>query len=303
MLGCGTNSQLSSEAPDLTGLAPSLQLGWSIELRLITPGRFWMGAENGPRNEQPRHEVLLTRPFYLGTTEITHAQFAEFIKETGYVTTADEGRGAKVWRDGQWVMDSQANHTNVFPGPNRPVVAVSHDDAVAYCSWLTIKARAGQSIPASAEIRLPTEAEWEYAARSGMNTDWSGAARVQDLCLYGNVPDQAAHRAGLGREVIDCDDNVGLETSEVAKYRPNVFGLYDMSGNVWEWTADWMGPYSRDAATNPRGPKQGTERVMRGGSWSGNLHGLRVTHRDGYPPDLRGGAIGFRIALALQAGE
>jgi formylglycine-generating enzyme required for sulfatase activity len=303
LVGCGPISQSSTESPNLTGLAPSIHLRAGLELRLIAPGRFLMGADDGPQNERPLHEVLLTQPFYLGTTEVTHAQFAAFVSETGYLTTAEQGQGAKVWRDGQWVMDPQANHTNVFPGPNRPVVAVTHTDAVAFCSWLTIKERAAKSIGAAAEIRLPTEAEWEYAARAGTDKNWSGAENAEELCLYANVPDKSAERAGLGREVIACDDNVGLETADVARYQPNAFGIYDMTGNVWEWTNDRMGSYPRESVTNPRGAKQGTDWVVRGGSWSGNLHGLRVTHRDGYPADLRGGAIGFRIALALDASK
>ncbi len=262
-----------------------------------------MGSDDGPMNERPRHEVRLAQPYYLGATEVTQEQFSAFAAETGYVTTAEKSGGAKVWRNGQWIMDPAANHKNVFPGPNRPVVAVSFDDAEAFCTWLTNKERALGTITPSARIRLPTEAEWEYAARAGTNSLWSGAKRAEDLCHYANVPDQAADRAGLGRQFMPCDDGVGLETAEVAHYRPNAFGLYDMSGNVWEWTGDWLGPYSAAKTTNPRGAEKGAERVMRGGSWSGNLHGLRVSHRDGYPPDLRGGAIGFRVLLELNGAK
>lgn len=268
-----------------------------LELRLIPAGEFEMGSDDGPLNERPRHQVRLTRPFYMGTTEVTQQQFLAFVTDTGYVTTAERSGGAKVWRDGRWIMDPDANFKNVFPGSSRPVVAVSYFDAVAFCDWLTKKERNAGILSAAGEIRLPTEAEWEYAARTRQNTPWSGPERFEDLCLYANVPDASAHRAGLGRKFVPCDDGISLETAPVAHYRPNSFGLYDMSGNVWEWTQDRLGAYPSSTQVDPRGAESGEERVMRGGSWSGELHGLRISHRDGYSPELRGGAIGFRVVL------
>jgi formylglycine-generating enzyme len=117
------------------------------------------------------------------------------------------------------------------------------------------------------------------------------------VCLYGNVPDEAAAREGLGREIMPCNDGMGLGTASVGSYRPHRLGLQDMTGNVWEWVQDRAGPYSEHPQVDPQGPGSGDERLMRGGSRSGKLHGLQVSHRDGYPPSLAGGAIGFRVAL------
>jgi formylglycine-generating enzyme len=281
----------------LPGYASNIRTSIGLELRLIPPGTFQMGSSDGPDNERPVHEVQITYAYYIGATEVTQEQFSAFVAETRYVTTAQKHGGAKVWRDGTWIMVPEANFNNVFPGPKRPVVSVSFDDAEAFCAWLTTKERTAGTLSASAEIRLPTEAEWEYAARAGTNLRWAGATRIEDLCQYANVPDQFANRAGLKRNFIACDDGVGLETADVARYRPNAWGLHDMTGNVWEWTRDRMGPYPSGKTVDPQGPSAGDERVMRGGSWSGNLHGLQVSHRDGYPPDLRGGAIGFRVVL------
>jgi len=286
-----------SAPPNLTGYTPLVRTSIGLELRLIPPGSFVMGSSDGPANERPVHEARISSPYYIGVTEVTQQQFAAFIAETGHVTTAEKNGGAKVWRQGAWVMDPEATYRNVFPGALRPVVAVSFDDAEAFCKWLTIKERQAGTISIAAEFRLPTETEWEYAARAGTNSRWSGTNEIEALCQYANVPDRSADRAGLGRKFISCDDGVALETAEVAHYRPNAFGLYDMSGNVWEWTQDRLGPYSSQTTVDGKGPAAGEERVVRGGSWSGDLHGLHVTHRDGYPPDLRGGAIGFRVAL------
>jgi formylglycine-generating enzyme len=290
-------SSTPPESAHIKGYAPRIRTSIGLELRLIPPGTFQMGSSDGPENERPVHEVRITYPYYMGVTEVTQEQFAAFVGETGYVTTAEKMGGAKVWRDGTWIMMPEANFNNVFPGPRRPVVSVSFHDAADFCVWLTNKEHAAGTLSPSAEIRLPTEAEWEYAARAGTDSLWSGATRFEDLCQYANVPDQFASRAGLRRKFIPCNDGIGLETAEVAHYRPNAFGLYDMTGNVWEWTLDRMGPYPSEKTTDPKGPSTGEERVMRGGSWSGDLHGLRVSHRDGYPPELRGGAIGFRVML------
>jgi formylglycine-generating enzyme required for sulfatase activity len=244
--------------------------------------------------------VRITRPFYLGRTEVTQAQFQAFVDGTGYVTTAEREGGAKVWKDKDWAMDRGANFRNVFPGADRPAVAVSWDDAVAFAAWLTGQERRAGTIGPSAVIRLPTEAEWERAARAETGDRYAGADRPEEVCRHADVPDAAAARAGLGREVMPCDDGVGTETAPVAHFEPNRLGLYDMSGNVWEWVADFMGPYPSGPVADPKGPGRGEERVMRGGSWSGKLHGLVVSHRDGYPPSLRGGAIGFRVAMTAR---
>ncbi len=302
LVACGSIAPQPSSI-DLAAYPRQVTTAVGLVLRLIPPGEFAMGAHDGPANERPVHEVRITYPFFMGETEVTQRQFDMFVEQTGYVTAAERSGGAKVWRDGQWIIDPAANFRNVFPGSKRPVVAVSFDDAIAFCAWLTQKERRANTISSSAQIRLPTEAEWEYAARAGGRSYWSGAQTERALCRYANVPDESAHRAGLGRSYIACADGVALETAEVGRYLPNAFGLYDMSGNVWEWTQDRMGVFPSGKTIDPEGPLVGEERVVRGGSWSGNLHGLRVSHRDGYSTDLRGGAIGFRVVLVDPQGN
>ena len=314
--GCGSSAPEGASGPprapleSSVGLAPVVRTGVGVELLLVPPGDFKRGSEEGPDNERPVRRVRITRPYYMGRTEVTQGQFGRFVAETGYRTTAERGGGAKVWRGKAWVLDPSASFRTVFPGEDRPAVAVSWDDAVAFCAWLTERERSARTIGPTQVIRLPTEAEWEYAARAGTRERYAGTDRDEDVCRHGNGPDEAAAREGLGRHALPCDDGVGIGTAPVGRYMPNALGLYDMSGNVWEWVADRYGPYpgGEGLVVNPTGPVAGEGegegekdlRVMRGGSWSGKTHGLQVSHRDGYPPSLNGGAIGFRVAMSAQ---
>ncbi len=273
----------------------------------IPAGSFPMGADDPEADdaERPVHRVQLSAPFYMARHELTQAEFAAFVEATGHVTTAEREGGAKVWTGDAWVMDPKASWRSVFPGDDRPVVAVSWSDATAFCAWLTETDRASGALPPGEVYRLPTEAEWEWAARAGEPTRYPGANTDQKTCRFGNVPDATADAAGLGRPVMPCADGVALGTAPVGRYAANAWGLHDMMGNVWEWVHDAYAPYPADAQGARVDPvaRGESRRVVRGGSWSGKLHGLRATHRDGYPPSLRGGAIGFRIVRAapLQA--
>lgn len=305
--GCGSSGPMEAEGPPLQGtmgLPPVVRTSIGVELLLVPPGDFTMGSDEGPANERPAHRVRISRPYYLGRTEVTQAQFARFVEETGHVTTAERGGGAKVWRGGDWAVKPGASFRTVFPGAERPAVAISWDDAVAFCAWLTERERRMRTIDADQGFRLPTEAEWEHAARAGTRDRYAGTDRDEEVCRYANAPDAAAAREELGRETLPCDDGVGLGTAPVGSYMANALGLHDLSGNVWEWVADRHGPYRAQPGllVDPEGPRTGEERVVRGGSWSGKLHGLTVSHRDGYPPSLNGGAIGFRVAMGRVAG-
>jgi sulfatase modifying factor 1 len=230
-------------------------------------------------------ELPASTPLWLAATETTQSAFATFVSATGHVTTAEQLGGAKVWSGDTWILDPTATWHTVFPGSSRPVVAVSWHDATAFCEWLTAHERELGELPEDFVYRLPTDAEWELAARAGTHRVYAGTDEPAQLCRYANVPDKSAAAASLGREVVPCDDGLGIGTAEVGSYEPNAWGLHDMTGNVWEWT-------SSPAPDDP------SLRSMRGGSWSGKLEGLRVDYRDVYPPELRGGAIGFRVVLA-----
>ena len=132
------------------------------------------------------------------------------------------------------------------------------------------------------EFRLPTEAEWEYAARGGIKGryngyKYSGSNNLNAVAWY--------------------DDNSGRAIHEVAQKQPNEIGLYDMSGNIWEWCSDWYAPYSNTESMNPQGPEDGAKKVCRGGCWNDNADACRITRRESRTPQTKNAYIGFRLAL------
>ena len=191
-----------------------------------------MGSADSQPNERPVHRVRLTKPYYIGKHEITQAEFRRFVDATDYVTTAERSGGAKVWSNGTWRVDETASWKSVFVGARRPVVAVTWNDAMAFCQWLTQLERQTGTLKANEAYRLPTEAQWEWAARAGTDLAYFGTADRAQVCKYGNVPDRSADDAGFGRSFLPCTDNVGIGTAEVGSFSPNGWDLHDMMGNV-----------------------------------------------------------------------
>lgn len=203
---------------------------------LIQAGPFVMGGDFD--EERPRHRVLLDA-FWLDRHEATNAQYAEYLRAAG----APEPR--------YWNKSDRFHSGERFP--QHPVIGISWAEAQSFCGW---KGK-----------RLPTEAEWEKAARGGRD----GLAYP-----WGDRPDRSfANFEGQG-------------TMPVGSYPPNDYGLYDMAGNVWEWVADWFDPhyYETSPEANPAGPESGQDKVLRGGSWVDGIGPNRVAHRHWYP--LRG---------------
>jgi formylglycine-generating enzyme required for sulfatase activity len=223
------------------------------EMIAVEGGTFTMGDSegDGEPDEQPAHSVTL-KSFKIAKTETTVAQWKAYCSATGRAMPETPSWG---WID------------------NHPIVNVNYGDAVAYCDWLSEKM--------DADYRLPTEAEWEYAACGGKlikGTKYSGGRSLDNAGWYA--------------------DNSGSKTHAVGTKNPNELGLYDMSGNVWEWCKDWYGSYTADAQTNPRGPSSGAYRVLRGGSWGGTAANCRVASRSDGGPSGRGSGNGFRVVLS-----
>jgi formylglycine-generating enzyme required for sulfatase activity len=240
-----------------------------LELVRIPAGSFTMGSPEtfraGQPNERPQHKVTLTRPFLLGKHEVTQAQWEA------------------VMRSNPYTLD-RSNPFYNLPGmakritkPTHPAT-VSWNDAQEFIKRLN--AKEGHD-----RFRLPTEAEWEYAARVGTNTAYSFGDNEKELSRY------AWHG----------EDFQTGGTHPVGQKEPNPWGLYDVHGNAWEWVSDWYGAdyFARSVPVDPRGPSTGSGRVVRGGSWHVTSSGTHSSIRKEYEPDYRGISIGFRLARSV----
>ena len=224
------------------------------EMQAIPAGSFQMGCDQGRDDERPKHRVWVDA-FKIAAYQTTNSQYAIFLQATRHPKTAS-------WDDPN------------FNNPLMPVVSVSWFDALAYCDWL--------SRTTGRQYRLPTEAEWECAARGGEDNllyPWGNCAPEQ-------VPDYAI-RWKTGPE------RVGL-------YPPNSYGLYNMGDNVHEWCLDWYAAdyYANSVERNPQGIATGIRRASRGGSWRHQIKVTRTAARSSIPPELKYADYGFRVALA-----
>jgi serine/threonine protein kinase/formylglycine-generating enzyme required for sulfatase activity len=234
---------------------------------LVPPGKFLMGSPEDEGGRQPfgmdetQHMATLTEPFFIGKTEVTQKQYEAL---TG-------------------------NNPSQFQGlPNNPVELVTWRDAQDYAERLTKK------LGDCYLYRLPTEAEWEYACRGG-----NPPSQPFGLSAGRELSSRQANFDGKHREN-GADKGPSLQTTcPVASYEANALGLFDMHGNVWEWCADWFGPYSRDAVTNPTGPVQGPAYVHRGGGWRDPVDHCRAAQRWFFSPECRNNHIGFRLARSI----
>ena len=220
-----------------------------FKMILVEAGTFTMGAtsemEDAWSEEKPTHQVTLTNDYYIGQTEVTQA----------------------LWKA---VMGRNPSY---FKGNNKPVERVSWNDCKTFISKLNSLT--------GLKFRLPTEAEWEFAARGGNNSNhyqYSGSNDLDDVAWY--------------------DDNSGDTTHDVATKQPNELGIYDMSGNVWEWCSDRYDDYSSSPQTNPTGPTSGSDRVYRGGSWRDFARRCRSSRRYSIAPGYRSDILGLRLVLS-----
>ena len=259
------------------GLSIALTNGQAVELVRITAGQFMMGSptnEPGRNPDEFQHRVRLKRDYLIGREPVTVGQFEAFTRDTGYRTEAERGpSGGFGWNGQELVQRKEFTWRNPgFPQTaTHPVVMVTWDDARAFCSWVSRKA--GRA------CRLPSEAEWEFACRSGSTGAFpSGAA------------DEIAWHLG----------NSGGSTHPVGGKRANLWGLHDMAGNVFEWCSDWHAPYASAAVVDPAGPASAVDtprRVLRGGSWLRDAKFCRSAARYRNSPLARNGDNGFRVVV------
>jgi len=279
--------------------------GEGPEMILIEPGPFRMGSPQADAEadaaERPQHPVTIVRPFAIARCETTVGEFRRFVAETGYRTDAERGDGCYTLNEAG--DDSEQRAGSSWRGPGfpqtdaHPVVCVSHRDARAYARWLSLRT--------GADYRLPTEAEWEYAARGGTTTSrfWGDSADAG--CAFANGADRTAkERFALSDgQVMDCDDGA-LFTAPAGRYRRNAFGLSDMIGNAWEWVEDcwhegYQGVPSDGSAWLESNGGDCSRRVLRGGSWGSVPRFLRAAGRGGGNADGASSDVGFRLARTL----
>ncbi len=253
------------------------------EMVMIPAGSFRMGSPAGEAgrddDEGPVHEVEVAA-FALGRYEVTVSEFRRFVDATGYRTEAETGGGCYYWDGKQAQLDKDKLWRSPgFPqGDDHPVTCVSWNDALAYAEWLSKETGKG--------YRLPTEAQWEYAARAGTQTARFWGDDSSEACRYANVADRTAKETYPDWAIHDCTDGY-VYTASAGRFRPNGFGLYDMLGNVWEWTCSayetkYAGAERRCVRKGDGGP-----RVNRGGSWGDEPRFVRSATRYRSTPDAR----------------
>lgn len=293
-----------SASAEIKGLHPPME----IEPELLAPegmvfvkgGCYEMGDTfgDGIYWEKPAHTVCVD-DFYIGKNEVTQEEWVEVMDKNpskqerlGSLASWDEVIASPRWNDLTEEDKVKVMHWYDFKGCfNCPVENVSWDDVQVFVNNLNRKT--GEN------YRLPTEAEWEYAARSGgKKENFSGFSDESQLYLYANFCDSNCDSTSKTKDQTDGYEN----TSPVGSYRPNGLGLYDMTGNVWEWINDWFDPdyYNKSPKDNPKGLSSGVMKVVRGGSWADPPGFIRTSFRLAlFPADRYGyGKLGFRIALS-----
>jgi sulfatase modifying factor 1 len=276
---------------------------------------FIMGnpGEDGDADERPTHRVTLAS-FYIGRHEVTVGEFREFVEATGYRTTAELGMDTAMVYVGRRVekrRDASWKNPYYEQDDRHPVVCVSWIDAVSYCNWRSAQdglepcyRGSGDSITCSfraSGYRLPTEAEWEYAARSGgrnVTYAWGEGAPYRDGKSAGNTRDEAAHPEWNLKNYWENYEDGYAYTAPACSFSPNELGICDMSGNVYEWCWDWYGEdyYAQSPVDNPTGPARGTVRSCRDAGFACPIEEERVFSRGLGKPTLAFSWGGFRVA-------
>ena len=291
-------------------LQPEADFPYAGPMVLVKAGDFRMGDEYGDLFEdcKPLHPVTLTYDYYIGKTEVTFDAYDDYCRETG----KEKPLSYRVeYNEGEWIRGQDMGRGS------RPVIHVSWNDAAAYCNWLSESEGLAKAYDTEGKLqdsrgkpttditqvqgyRLPTEAEWEYAARGGHKS-------TQDYPFAGHTEISAVgwyvHNSGEIKftEIWEPAfvEQLNMKTREVGLKTPNELGLYDMSGNVWEWCHDGYGSYTVERQVNPIGLELASVKVLRGGSWYAYADYCRVANRNHSQMDNKSFGIGFRVVRTV----
>ena len=264
----------SDRGPSRGGGGPSPRKPWTVpelglELLPVSAGRFTMGDDGVFERSRPAHKVRLTKPFWIGKFEVLQTEYESV---TG------------------------ANPSGCTGKERLPVDSITWKEAMAFCAELTrIEKEAGR-LPAGYVYRLPTEAEWEYSCRAGSNGTFSFGNNGGRLYRYGNYCDRTFEGTMPYKD--DKHDDGHGRSAPAGSYRPNAWGLFDMHGNLYEWSLDYLPPYSKKPATDPVGSTTGRERMHRGGSWANDPSACSSHRRAPRDAEVKGITIGLRVVLA-----
>jgi formylglycine-generating enzyme required for sulfatase activity len=278
-------SQAPRAKPDSKVIINSI----GMKLAPIPAGKFKMGSpadEKERDDNEPQHEVVITKPFYMGVYEVTQREYEKLMGK------AREGGKHNEWNHGQFFDEANGG------SPDHPMENVRWYQAVEYCKRLSELA---EEKKAGRRYRLPTEAEWEYACRAGTTTvfHFGDSLSSEQANFNGTAPYGGASEGPYLRK-----------TAKVGSYKPNAFGLYDMHGNVWEWCADWYDKdyYGKSPKEDPKGPAAGVlstgyndfYRVVRGGCWLDEGRACRAAYRFRAMPHDNYRLIGFRVVCEIE---
>jgi len=290
-------SQVEGRSPTVR---TSILAEHDYSMAVIQPGSFQMGSpesEEGRSSDEAQHQVEITRAFEIGVTEVTQGLYATVM-----------GRNPSAISLRHWGGEDRDRCSGAGVGDELPVFCVDWMDAVLFANALsildglapayTIRSDQVSWDHSSPGYRLPTESEWEYAARAGSAHIFAGTSEKGSICRYGNVSNPTTSATYATGGVFKCSDGFD-ELAPAGRFRPNHWGLYDMTGNVWEWVWDWYQAYPPGSSVDATGPDRGSRRVLRGGGWSHSPDSLRVAKRGSYDPTDRYFALGFRLARSL----
>ena len=251
--------------------------GVDLEMMWVEAGNFKMGCEDDDSYscEHPVHKVSLSKGYWIGKYQLTQEQWEAIDVE-------------------------RATHNYFYKGGKYPVECISWNEANQFCNILNEKWK--DLLPKDYHFGLPTETQWEFASRGGIKSNgykYSGSDNIDEVAWYyeNSKIDRSYIRSLVETISPQYIFDRNRETYPIGQKKPNELGVYDMSGNVWEWCKDWYGEYPKEVVLDPQGPKEGSDRVVRGGSWDNPAVSCRLSFRSCFDPTKRNEYIGFRVAL------